>query len=93
MFRPTLTAIDEWTKDADSYLINHAYISQPACTTVQIALILLLSSWGIRTAGVNGHTSGEMAAAYAAGALSIDTAMSITYHRGASTIIFRKQYP
>ena len=93
MFRPTLTATDEWTKDADSSLINHAYISQPACTAVHIALVELLSSWGIRPAGLNGHSSGEMAAAYAAGALSIDTAMSIAYHRGASTIIFRKQYP
>lgn len=41
----------------------------------------LLKSWNILPAGVVGHSSGEIAAAYAAGAISQDTAIRVSYHR------------
>jgi acyl transferase domain-containing protein/NADPH:quinone reductase-like Zn-dependent oxidoreductase len=73
---------EEMLKPADTSLVNAAHISQPACTALQIALTLLLSSWGIRPAGVVGHSSGEIGCAYAAGIIGLEDAMKIAYYRG-----------
>ncbi len=62
--------------------INEAAISQPCCTAIQIALVNLLRSWGIRPTVVCGHSSGEIAAAYAAGFLTDHDALSIAFFRG-----------
>ena len=70
-----------------------AYISQPACTAIQIALVDLLSSWDVHPAAVAGHSSGEIAAAYAAGALSLKTCMVIAYHRAAASYKLKEQCP
>ncbi|OJJ75778.1 hypothetical protein ASPBRDRAFT_38078 [Aspergillus brasiliensis CBS 101740] len=69
--------------EGDSELpIDQPEYSQPATTCLQIALVDLLQSWGVQPAVVMGHSSGEIAAAYAAGALSRATAVKIAYHRG-----------
>lgn len=73
--------IDELEKSQDS-IINSAHISQPVCTALQIALVDLLSSWHIDPVSVTGHSSGEIAAAYTAGILSLEACMAIAYHRG-----------
>ena len=62
--------------------INSANISQPATTAIQIALVSLLASWNVNPVAVLGHSSGEVAAAFAAGALSLSSCMAIAYHRG-----------
>ncbi|OTB01304.1 hypothetical protein M426DRAFT_14612 [Hypoxylon sp. CI-4A] len=62
--------------------INDAALSQPLCTAIQIALIDLLSSWGINATNVIGHSSGEIAAAYAAGIHSAAEAILVAYFRG-----------
>lgn len=62
--------------------IGMAAISQPVCTAVQIALVEFLKSVGVRLHCVVGHSSGEIAAAYAAGRLSQKDAMLIAYYRG-----------
>ena len=54
----------------------------PSCVAVQIALVDLLQSWGIACAAVASHSSGEIAAAYAAGVISKDEALGIAYSRG-----------
>lgn len=74
--------IDELEKPQESSIINSAHISQPACTALQIALVDLLSSWAIRPLSVTGHSSGEIAAAYAAGILPLEVCMVIAYYRG-----------
>ena len=61
-------------------------MSQPACTAIQLALVDLFASWGIQPVAVAGHSSGEIAAAYAARALPIGICVSIAYHRGISVI-------
>ncbi|RGP66594.1 polyketide synthase [Fusarium longipes] len=66
--------------------INEAEISQPACTAVQIALVELLRSWTISPKFVVGHSSGEIAAAYAAGLFSAKTALAIAFFRGRATV-------
>ncbi|KAL7915129.1 putative polyketide synthase [Trichoderma velutinum] len=56
--------------------------SQPLSTAVQIALLELLASFGIVPKAVVGHSSGEIAAAYAIGALSLESACKVSYFRG-----------
>jgi acyl transferase domain-containing protein len=43
--------------------VNDAEYSQPLCTIIQVALVDLLNSFGLRPAKVVGHSSGEIAAA------------------------------
>ena len=62
--------------------IHHAAYSQPACTAIQVALVQLLASWDICPSATLGHSSGEIAAAYAAGYLSSAAAITIAYYRG-----------
>ncbi|KAI5460132.1 putative polyketide synthase [Mariannaea sp. PMI_226] len=57
-------------------------LSQPICTALQIALVDLLASWGVNPSAVIGHSSGEIAAAYAAGALSMKDAFTVAFYRG-----------
>lgn len=52
------------------------------CSALQIALVDLLRSWRIVPACVTGHSSGEIAAAYTKGALSMESAMKAAYCRG-----------
>ena len=47
-----------------------------------MALVDLFASWNVRPARVTGHSSGEIAAAYCAGALTRESALAVAYHRG-----------
>ncbi|KAL1842948.1 hypothetical protein VTJ49DRAFT_3589 [Mycothermus thermophilus] len=67
--------------------VDEASISQPLCTAIQIALVDLLRYMGIGFAAVVGHSSGEMAAAYAAGRLSARDAILVAHYRGMSVRI------
>ncbi|CAG8364717.1 unnamed protein product [Penicillium salamii] len=78
--------IDELQKDFEDSQINKAQYSQPLCTALQIALVNLLDSWGIHPDSVTGHSSGEIAAAYCAGAISLEDAMLVAYARGSATV-------
>jgi acyl transferase domain-containing protein len=62
--------------------INHVTRSQPICTAVQIGLVRILKSWGVNPKSVVGHSSGEIAAAYAAGLLNAREAILSAYFRG-----------
>jgi acyl transferase domain-containing protein len=56
-------------------------VAQAANFALQVALTDLLAARGIVPDAVLGHSAGEMAAAYAAGALSLEDAALVTYHR------------
>ncbi|KJZ79056.1 hypothetical protein HIM_01829 [Hirsutella minnesotensis 3608] len=62
--------------------VNLAEMAQPLCTLLQVALVDLLRHWGVAPTAVVGHSSGEMAAAYAAGALSRESCLKVAWHRG-----------
>ncbi|KAJ6030992.1 polyketide synthase [Penicillium herquei] len=74
--------IEELGHDSDSSSINQSTFSQPICTAIQVALVELLAHLQVRPRVVVGHSSGEIAAAYAIGALSREAAWKIAYHRG-----------
>lgn len=65
--------------------INNPAVSQPASTAVQLALVDLLVEFGVVPDAVVGHSSGEIAAAYATGAISFEDAMTASYFRGQLT--------
>ena len=62
--------------------IHDAQMSQPLVTAIQIALVNLLASWNIIPGAVVGHSSGEIAAAYAAGLITEQEAIVTAYLRG-----------
>jgi emericellamide synthase (highly reducing iterative type I polyketide synthase) len=80
----TWRLIDELKKTKESSRINDAELAQPVCTAIQIALVDLLASWGVHPDVVCGHSSGEIAAAYAGGSLTAPEALKAAYHRGKS---------
>ncbi|THC90671.1 hypothetical protein EYZ11_009864 [Aspergillus tanneri] len=80
--RPTWSLYDELTKPCTPEHTRKPELSQPLVTALQIAIIKVLRSWGISPTSVVGHSSGEIAAAYAAGYLTDAEAIIIAYHRG-----------
>ncbi|KAI2465977.1 putative polyketide synthase [Annulohypoxylon bovei var. microspora] len=62
--------------------INQATHSQPLSTAIQIGLVDLLRSWDISPTAVVGHSSGEIAAAYAAGLLTAAQSIIVAFLRG-----------
>ncbi|KAK0126530.1 hypothetical protein ONS95_008126 [Cadophora gregata] len=92
-FGAPFSLLAELKKDVETSAINEAHISQPACTAIQLAVTDLLCSWGITPAAVAGHSSGEIAASYAAGILPLASCMAISYYRGMAIVSLKKQFP
>ncbi|EED24614.1 polyketide synthase, putative [Talaromyces stipitatus ATCC 10500] len=84
---------EEIQKDPAASQIDSPELSQPACTAIQIALVTLLESWGMYPSSVVGHSSGEIAASFAAGIYDLKSAMALSYHRGQMTRILKETYP
>ena len=80
--RPAWKLQDEMLAGDDISRIGEAALSQPLCTAIQIVLVDLLRAAGITFAAVVGHSSGEIAAAYAAGFISDHDAIRVAYYRG-----------
>ncbi|MDT0454462.1 beta-ketoacyl synthase N-terminal-like domain-containing protein [Streptomyces sp. DSM 41527] len=57
-------------------------VLQPVLVSVQLAVAKLIESWGIRPDHCVGHSLGEVAAAAATGALSIEEALFLAVTRG-----------
>jgi acyl transferase domain-containing protein/NADPH:quinone reductase-like Zn-dependent oxidoreductase len=79
---PAWSIEDALLEPPESSRVGEAEFSQPLCTALQIALVQLLEYWGIRPAVVVGHSSGEIAAAYAAGLISAKEAITLAHYRG-----------
>ncbi|KAJ5084893.1 hypothetical protein NUU61_009472 [Penicillium alfredii] len=78
----SFTVHEEISKLPEDSELSHPLLSQTVCSGLQIALVDLFASWGIYPDSVTGHSSGEVAAAYAAGALCMEDAMAVAYYRG-----------
>ncbi len=93
VFRRTVDAIEEhWQEHSDISLreacfsapqeeLNEVQLAQPVIFMIQCALVELLKTWGVYADCVVGHNSGEVAAAYASGALSLAEATRLVFHR------------
>lgn len=80
--RPSWSLEEEMLAGADVSRIAEAALSQPLCTAVQVILIDVLRTAGITFSAVVGHSSGEIAAAYAADFISAHDAIRVAYYRG-----------
>ena len=79
---PDWTIEDVLLEDVQTSRVNEAEFSQPLCTAIQIGIVELLAHWGIRPVITVGHSSGEIAAAFAAGLISSTEAIVVAYYRG-----------
>ncbi|KKP02218.1 KR domain-containing protein [Trichoderma harzianum] len=79
---PEWSIEDVLLEHAETSPISDAEFSQPLCTAIQIATVQLLRSWGVTPKVTVGHSSGEIAASYAAGLVSADEAIVAAYYRG-----------
>ncbi|KAI0130250.1 hypothetical protein BJ170DRAFT_619322 [Xylariales sp. AK1849] len=80
--------IEELTRGKEDTKLNHPYLSFPMSVLLQLALVRLLRSWRISPTATTGHSSGEIAAAYASGALTFEQAIAVAYIRGRLTSEF-----
>jgi acyl transferase domain-containing protein len=69
-------------QDPEQSLIHKAELSQPLVTALQIMIVNLLTQWNVKPRAVVGHSSGEIAAGYAAGMLTEEEAIIAAYLRG-----------
>ncbi|MGY0585780.1 MAG: SDR family NAD(P)-dependent oxidoreductase [Paraglaciecola chathamensis] len=94
IFRQTITQIDErFNQYADFSLLDEIQglngnnrfdfteISQPTLFSIQVGITEYLKHHGITPTSVTGHSVGEVAAAWASGALSLDDAVKVIYYR------------
>ncbi|WAO96249.1 Carrier domain-containing protein [Fusarium falciforme] len=82
MHPPSWNLQDELFAPRGHSRVHQAELSQPLCTALQAALVRHLQRAGIHPSGVIGHSSGEIAAAYAAGGISLEEAIIAAYYRG-----------
>ncbi|KAK8023336.1 hypothetical protein PG991_006575 [Apiospora marii] len=85
--------LEELNRDKKTTKVHATEISIPICVALQIALVRLLESWGITPAGVASHSSGEISAAFAVGALTHRQAIATAYWRAVLVADESKRIP
>ncbi|KAI9148345.1 putative polyketide synthase protein [Paramyrothecium foliicola] len=83
---PQWSLINELTQTRTPEHLRQPEFSQPLVTALQLCLVAVLESWGIKAQAVVGHSSGEIAAAYAAGLLSRSDAVKAAFYRGQAAV-------
>jgi acyl transferase domain-containing protein/acyl carrier protein len=74
--------LDVMLAAADDEAIHDTAWTQPALFALQHSLVALWASWGVKPAAIIGHSLGEYAAAYAAGAMSLEDGLRLVAVRG-----------
>jgi len=74
--------IDQLMKDEASSRVGEPDLAQVTNFAIQVALAALWRSWGIYPDAVVGHSAGEKAAAYVAGAINLADGLRVAFHRG-----------
>jgi acyl transferase domain-containing protein/NADPH:quinone reductase-like Zn-dependent oxidoreductase/acyl carrier protein len=67
------------TGEPDRYQLTE--LAQPALFTLQVIICKLIQDYGVKFDFVVGHSVGEVAAAWASGALSLNDAVKVIYYR------------
>ena len=74
--------LEELSRNEAHSRLDQTEIAQPALFALQMGLAALWRSWGIEPAAVAGHSLGEIAAACVGGALTLEQAVRVVFHRG-----------
>ena len=77
----TPTSLREACFETPQAALDECELAQPVIFAIQCALVELFKTWGVYPDCVLGHSSGEVAAAYASGALSLADATRLVFHR------------
>ncbi|WAS91507.1 type I polyketide synthase [Nannocystis punicea] len=83
------SVVEELRRPEESSRLGEIDVVQPVLFAVQVALAALWRSWGVEPAAVVGHSMGEVAAAYVAGALSLADAVAVICRRSRSLRVLR----
>ena len=94
LFRKAIEEVDDiFRRHADFSLVDelagengdgrytYTEIAQPALFALQVGITQMLRHRGLYPAAVAGHSVGEVAAAWAAGALTLEAAIEVIFHR------------
>ena len=79
---PSWSLLKELVEPRSPDLLRSPEFSQPLVTALQLVLMAIFEDWGISPKAVVGHSSGELAAACAAGYLSKEDALKAAFYRG-----------
>jgi acyl transferase domain-containing protein/acyl carrier protein len=71
----------EMLADEDASRMTHNDIAQPANFIIQVGLTAIWKAAGVTPAACVGHSVGEVTAAYVTGALSLNDAALVSFHR------------
>lgn len=72
---------DELAGQLDKGRYERTEYAQPALFALQVGVTQMLRHRGVKPVAVAGHSVGEVAAAWASGALTLEAAVSVIYHR------------
>ncbi|XLS30264.1 SDR family NAD(P)-dependent oxidoreductase [Flavobacteriaceae bacterium M23B6Z8] len=73
--------LEELKKPEDESKIKQTNIAQTANFIIQVGLTRLLSHFGVEPDAVVGHSVGEVTSLYVSGALTLEDALLVSYHR------------
>ncbi len=93
-FRAAVQAVERYFEKYESFSLEEELkgingagryerteIAQPALFAIQVGVTEMLRSQGVIPTAVSGHSVGEVAAAWAAGALTLEQAVKVIYYR------------
>jgi acyl transferase domain-containing protein/NADPH:quinone reductase-like Zn-dependent oxidoreductase/acyl carrier protein len=94
VFRHAIGEVDAWVRQFSDVSVlevlgggetgqrlDATEVAQPALFALQVGLTRMFAAWGIRPTAVAGHSVGEMAAAWACGALPLEQAAYLVCER------------
>jgi len=76
--------IDEFLADPEASKMHLTEVAQPALFALQVGLMRILWSKGLKAEAAFGHSVGEITAAWATGALSLEQAVRVIHERSAA---------
>ncbi|KAK4223155.1 hypothetical protein QBC38DRAFT_58577 [Podospora fimiseda] len=83
---PKWSLLSELTESRTADHLRQPEFSQPLVTALQLVIVAILESWGVKPSSVVGHSSGEIAAAYASGFLDRAGAIKAAFYRGRAAV-------
>ncbi|KAI0383025.1 hypothetical protein F5Y04DRAFT_270134 [Hypomontagnella monticulosa] len=90
---PSWSLVSELTEPRTAEHLRQPEFSQPLVTALQLCIIAVLEQWGVKPRSVVGHSSGEIAAAYAAGFLDRAGAITAAFYRGRAALNRKNEVP